>query len=81
LSIFEAIPAVVCIAVGIVVGEYVAVKTGYLVLGILAGALAIPISFLVVAYGFVLLVFIPLGLIPYLLNKISPPQEYIDDPE
>ncbi|MBL4809280.1 MAG: hypothetical protein JKY43_04385 [Phycisphaerales bacterium] len=78
--LFEFIPAVLSIAIGVVVGTAVFFKTGYLVLGIFSGILAVPLSFLIVAYGFMLLVLIPLFFIPYLFNKISPDQEYFDDP-
>lgn len=80
LSLLELVPAVLSIVVGIFVGKIVFYKSGYLVLGIIAGVVTVPVGFFVLVYGLAIVIFLPIICCIKLFGGTSARDEYFDDP-
>lgn len=77
---FELVPAILSIPVGIYVGKLVELKNDSNSLGILSGVVSIPVSYLVLAYGLMLIVVLPIILCDKVFGGTSARDEYFDDP-
>ena len=80
LNLIELLPAIATIPVGITVGQIVYCRTDSVVLGVVVGVISIPVAFLVIAYGLLLAIMLPLIIYDKLLGGTSPRDEYFDDP-
>lgn len=80
LALFELLPAVASIPVGITIGQIVYISSNSMLLGVFVGVISIPIAFLVIFYALVLAFIVPYIIYDKLLGRPSPRDEYFDDP-